>query len=118
MARNWIEVTMEDNSKLYIETAGPALAEGEDPLMTPAASGDGVVRRTEDLLKKSFTQIKNFSVISRCSSGSVSAVCPEEFELEFGVKFAADAGIVISSLSSEANVTIRMKWAKNEECQR
>ena len=85
--------------------------------MTPAASGDGVVRRTEDLLKKSFTQIKNFSDSIAASIRS-SAVCPEEFELEFGVKFAADAGIVISSLSSEANVTIRMKWAKNEECQR
>lgn len=117
MSRNWIEVTMEDNSKLYIETAGPTLAEDEDPLMTPAASGDGVVRRTEDLLKKSFTQIKNFSDSIAASIRS-SAVCPEEFELEFGVKFAADAGIVISSLSSEANVTIRMKWAKNEECQR
>ena len=117
MSRNWIEVTMEDNSKLYIETAGPTLAEDEDPLMTPAASGDGVVRRTEDLLKKSFTQIKNFSDNIAVSIRS-SAVCPDEFELEFGVKFAADAGIVISSLSSEANVTIRMKWAKNEECQR
>lgn len=115
MAQNLIEVTMEDNSKLYIETTSPMLSDGGDPLMVAAASEDGVVKRTEDLLKKSFTQIKNFSD-SIATALKSSAICPKEFELEFGVKFAADAGIIISSLSSEANITIRMKWTKDEEC--
>lgn len=114
MTQNWIEVTMDDQSKLYIETAGPILTETKDSLMVPAASESGTVKKTEELLKKSFTQIKRFSD-GIAASIKGSDICPEEFELEFGVKFAADAGIVISSLSSEANVTIRMKWTKGRE---
>lgn len=111
MGKNLIEITMPDNSKLYIETTSLMPSDSEDPLLVPASSGNGVIKRAEDLLKKSFLQIKNFSD-SISSAIKSSEVCPEEFELEFGVKFAADAGIIISSLSSEANVTIRMKWTK------
>ena len=39
---------------------------------------------------------------------------PDELELEFGIKFAADAGIIISSISSEANLTVKMKWNKEQ----
>lgn len=113
MMQNLIEVTMEDNSKLYIETVGSMLSIGEDPLLAPAASEEGIVKRSEDLLKKAFAQIKTFSN-SIATSLKNSAICPEEFELEFGVKFTADASIIISSLSSEANITIRMKWTKDE----
>ena len=111
MAQSLIEITMADNSKLYIETTGFMSSGSEDPLLVPAASENSVVKRTEELLRKSFTQIKDFSD-SIAASIKNSTVCPQEFELEFGVKFSADAGIVISSLSSEANITIRMKWTK------
>jgi len=111
MGQDLIEITMSDNSKLYIETTVLVPSDGEDSLLMPASSGNGVVKRTEKLLKKSFSQLTDFSN-SIASAIKSSSLCPEELELEFGVKFAADAGIVISSLSSEANVTIRMKWTK------
>lgn len=111
MAHNLIEVAMADNSKLYIETSGLMPPGSEDPVLVPAASMDDPIKRTAEQLKKSFTHIKDFSD-SIAASIQSSAVCPQEFELEFGVKFAADAGIVISSLSSEANIKIRMKWTK------
>lgn len=114
MTQNLIEVTMEDKSKLYIETTSHMLSVSGDPLIVPAASEEGVVKGAGDLLKRSFTQIKNFSD-SIAASLKSSTICPREFELEFGVKFAADAGIIISSVSSEANITIRMKWTKDEE---
>ena len=38
---------------------------------------------------------------------------PNEFEVEFGVKFAADAGIIISSVSSEASIKVTLKWVKS-----
>lgn len=111
MFYNLIEVTMADSSKLYIESADRMPPGNEDPVLVPAASMGNPIRRTAEQLKESFTHIKDFSD-SIATSIQSSAFCPQEFELEFGVKFAADAGIVISSLSSEANIKIRMKWTK------
>lgn len=115
MTKDWIEVIMEDQSKLYIETTGSMPTGGEDSLMVPAASEGSIIKKTEELLEKSFAQIKRFSD-GIATSIKNSDISPREFELEFGVKFAADAGIVISSISSEANVTIRMKWTTDGEC--
>ena len=38
---------------------------------------------------------------------------PDEFEVEFAVKFSADAGIIISSIGTESSVTVKMKWNKD-----
>ena len=60
MTKDWIEVIMEDQSKLYIETTGSMPTGGEDSLMVPAASEGSIIKKTEELLEKSFAQIKRF----------------------------------------------------------
>lgn len=111
--QNLIEVTMANNSKLYIENAVLVSPNNSDSLLIPAASGTSVIKQTEAMLKKSFEQIKEFSDHIATAIRNSSA-CPDEFDLEFGVKFSAEAGIVISSLNSEANVTIHMKWTNKQ----
>ena len=39
----------------------------------------------------------------------------DEVEVEFSVKLSADAGIVISSVSTEASITVKLKWSKEKE---
>jgi Trypsin-co-occurring domain 1 len=39
---------------------------------------------------------------------------PEEVEVEFGVKLSAEAGIILTSTSGEANLKISVKWKKQE----
>ena len=39
---------------------------------------------------------------------------PDETVIEMGLKFSAKAGIVITSVDSEANLKISMKWKKKE----
>lgn len=109
--QNLIEISMDNNTKFYIETVQMPALDENDPLLAPAASGDKVIKKTRDFLKDSFTQIKIFSN-SIAEAIEDSHIRPDELELEFGIKFAADAGIIISSISSEANLTVKMKWNK------
>ena len=39
---------------------------------------------------------------------------PEEIAVEFGVKLSAEAGIILTSTSGEANLKISVKWKKQE----
>jgi hypothetical protein len=36
---------------------------------------------------------------------------PDEFALEFGVKFTAEAGALIARTAVEGNITVKIKWA-------
>lgn len=112
-AQNLIEISMDNNTKFYIEAVQTPALDGNDPLLVPAASGDKVIKKTRDFLKDSITQIKGFSD-NIAEAIEDSRMRPDELELEFGIKFAADAGIIISSISSEANLTVKMKWNKEQ----
>ena len=37
-------------------------------------------------------------------------VAPTEIELEMGIKLSADAGIILASVASEANLSLKLKW--------
>jgi len=39
---------------------------------------------------------------------------PEEVEIEFGVKLATDANVIIARTSGEANFRIALKWSRAE----
>jgi len=112
--RNLIEISLDDSTKLYIEGIDNQISNNDDPLLIPVAAERNVIKKTKDFLDTSFCQIKNFSN-SIAESIKSSDIRPDEFELEFAVKFSADAGIVISSISTEANITIKMTWNKNKE---
>lgn len=108
-----IEVSVEDQIKLYIETDDQQLLDN-DPLMIPIASEEKILKKNRSFLEQSVAQIKGFSSTIANAIKSSDAY-PNEFELEFAIKFAADAGIVISSISSEANIVVKLKWNNNKE---
>lgn len=109
-----IEVSVDDQMKLYIEADEQQLLDDADPLLMPSASEGKIIKKTQSFLEQSVTQIKSFSS-NIAKSIKSSDTCPDEFELEFAVKFAADAGIVISSINTEANIIVKMKWNNNKE---
>lgn len=110
--QNLIEISMDNSTKLYIEVADAPFFDGSDPLLVPVASGEKVTKKAKDFLEDSLTQIKNFSN-GIAEAIKAADIQPDEFELAFGIKFSADAGIIISSISSEANLTVKMKWNKD-----
>lgn len=103
-----IEIPLDNDTKIYLETCGTI--DTSDDLIEPV-SGNRIIHETREFLSGTFEQIKLFS------SGLAESIKgidmqPDEFEVEFSVKFSANAGIIISSLNSEASMTIRMKWEK------
>lgn len=107
---NIIEISMDNDTKLYIEAIHMPTLDDKDPLLVPVASEERVIKKTKNFLDDSLAQIKSFSN-SIAESIKGADFCPDELELEFGVKFVADAGIIISSISSEANLTVKLKWS-------
>lgn len=110
---NFIVVKLDDNTKIYLETAKDDIKE-DGGLFVPILSSGHVIEKTKDFLNNTFEQIKIFS------NGISNAVknmdaSPDEVEVDFSVKFSADVGIIISSASSETGITIKMKWKKSQE---
>lgn len=109
---NFIEVQLDDQTKIYLETAKEDINKGEGGLFAPVASNGRIIEKAKDFLDGAFDQIRTFSTSIARSINNLD-VAPDEFEVEFAVKFAADAGIIISSVSSEASITIKLKWSKS-----
>ena len=101
-----IEIALNSGEKIFIET------EDNSPRQSVSA-GSNIVRESEQYLERSLAQIRAFA---GKISESVKAIPirPDEFEVEFNGKFTAEAGIVFTSLSSEAGVTITLRWTKDE----
>ena len=104
---NLIEIPLDDGASIYLEVAEEAfVGEGQ---FEAISNPDGVIRMTKKYLEGTLRQIR---VFADNIAGAVKdlTVAPDEVELEFSVLFAAKAGVVVSSLSSEASVKIKLKW--------
>jgi hypothetical protein len=95
-----------------LETTKENIELGEDSLFTQISSNGKTIQKTKDFLDNTFSQITAFSGKIADSIKNLDAT-PDEFEFEFAVKFSDDAGIIISSVSSEASITIKLKWTKS-----
>jgi len=114
MKQKLIEVFTDNNTKIYIETADYQVVDDVDSLMMPVASEEKIVKKAKDYLENSIEQIKDFSNSVAKLIKDID-MCPDEFEMDFAVKFATDIGVIISSIGAEANLTVKMKWNKTKE---
>jgi len=102
-----IGVQLDNETKIYLETTDVRTAR-KDPMLEEASAGERVIDKTKEYLDKVLSQVRTFSSSVADSIRNIS----DEVEVEFSVKLAADAGIVISSVSTEASITVRLKWEK------
>ena len=95
------------------ETGDSVLVEVGDPgaLVTRGGrAGDVVVEAGESLEK----------VLGRVGPGlrgivahlRATADCPDEVEVEFGIKLSADSNVIIARAGGEANFRIALKWVR------
>ena len=105
---NLIEISLDENTKIYIESATSDIFDGRQ--FKDVRNSGGIITKANDYFEEALNQIKVFANGVASSVKELSS-SPNEIELEFAVKFAAEAGIVVTSLSSEANITIKLKWS-------
>ena len=108
---NYIELNLDSETKIFLETESGYVKRGNDDFFTPVASNNRIIEKTKDFLENSIKQIKTFTGNISNSIQNLDAA-PDELEVEFSVKFTADAGIIISSVGSETGITIKLKWSK------
>lgn len=104
-----IAVQLDNDTKIYLETADICTSKN-DLMLEEASAGDWVIDKTKEYFDKTLSQIKMFSSSIADSIKNIS----DEVEVEFSVKLTTEAGIVISSVSTEANITVRLKWEKSK----
>lgn len=106
---DFIKIQLDNDVTVYLEAAP---IDESDNLLEPV-TGNRVIQKTKAFLAETFEEIKEFSSgISEAIDGMDFR--PDELEVEFAVKFSADAGIIISSVGTEANITVKMKWKESK----
>ncbi|MFG2576863.1 CU044_2847 family protein [Streptomyces sp. NPDC048481] len=84
-------------------------ADGQGPVMAGRV-GDAV----QDLPRKLGEIIEPVTRTARILIERLSAAGPSEFEMEFGLDLAAEAGAVITKSTVGSHVTVRMTWTRPE----
>src|SRR5581483_9489026 len=104
-----LQFTTEDGDIFFVEA--------DEPVAAPAmrGSGDeatrGVVQTASESFEKALKPLKD---VSNTIISSIKDIVnsPNEVQVEMGLKFSAKAGIILTSLDSEANLKIVLKWTK------
>lgn len=107
-----IAVQVDENTTIFIEASNNDVVHNGS-IFTQASSNAGgkVIQKAKEYFENQVTQIRIFASSISQKLESIDNK-PDEIELEFGIKFGAEAGVIISSASSEANITLKLKWSK------
>ena len=108
-----ISLTLDDGSKLFIEATDTGTSGGAYDPRRPVSTG-GVIEKASDYLDGALSTVQ--ALVGKVAEAVKSSPArPDEFEVEFGVQFSAEAGVVLSSVSTEANITITLHWTNEQE---
>jgi len=109
---NIIQITLDSETKLFVETVN--IKNDDGGAFEHVSNRSRIIEKTKSFIDESMGQISAFAS-SISSSIKNSNASPDEVEVEFAVKFSADAGVIITSVGSEANISIKMKWNKSKD---
>lgn len=76
---------------------------------TPGQAIHDVKGRFEDALEN----VRN-AAVSALKTFRDEVLNPDEVEIEFGVKFNAEAGAVIAKTSAEGHLAVKLTWSRSE----
>jgi hypothetical protein len=94
------------NGKSVLVEAATELGEGLEPIGRPGSIG-----RTVETFQESAERLSSLaSEIADRLRGLANA--PEEISVEFGIKVAADASVVVARTSGEANFKVTLQWQR------
>jgi Trypsin-co-occurring domain 1 len=102
MTTELVAVQLADGSQLMVEVDQPPPPVGVEAV----GLGDGKID-----LGAALEQIKSAAIEVQDKLRSI-AVPPESFELSFGIKLSASAGVILAKAGTEANFTVKMNWSK------
>ncbi|MGB3639673.1 MAG: CU044_2847 family protein [Rivularia sp. (in: cyanobacteria)] len=106
-----VEFALEDGTKFLVEVEKPA---GQTGIPPKPVSRDGGLAVTA--ASKTFNQaLDDVRPVLATVVSKLKDVSPDETEVKFGVKLAANAGVVFTSLGSEVTFEVTVKWKKESK---
>ena len=109
--KNLLQFSDSNGAEFYVEVEDSA-SEGITMRGGPGEESRSLVQNAGANFEKAISPLKSIS--NTIISGLKELVhSPDEVNIELGLKFSAKAGIIITSVDSEANLKIALKWKKN-----
>jgi len=93
-----------DSDYVIIET----VEEGRQGVVAAGRPGE-LVEKAQVSLEEALHHV--LPALKRVTS-TLRGLQPDEFEIEFGIKFNTQVGAMIAAVASEANLTVTVKWNK------
>lgn len=114
MKERIVEFKLADGSTVYIQSG--AIEEGGETDRRLARTG-GSGRKVVEEAKQGFEEA--IRVIRPATEALMSTLReinhPDEVELEFGINFSGQLGVVLASVDSEASLKVKIKWTNPKE---
>ncbi len=105
MKKQFIEYLTEEGIVITVEAEpGPAVPGG-----TTLISGGGTLQKASARFEEALEPLGKISgaIIRKIKDLDTH---PDEISVELGLKFSASAGVILTSVDSEANLKINLKW--------
>ena len=108
--KNLLKFTTETGEEFFIEVSEPSVNQPVRGAVIEESSR-GIIQDAAGSFEKALKPLKE---ISNSIVNSIREIVqsPDEIGVELGLKFSTKAGIIITSLDSEANFKITLKWNK------
>jgi len=105
-----LQLKSNDGSDLFVEVSEVVQNE---PIRGDSSESRGIIENAKESFEKALQPLKEISnSIVNCIKSISSS--PKEVEVELGLKFTAKAGIILTSLDSEAHFRITLKWTNDK----
>lgn len=98
-----VEMPLADGSTVLVEVAD------DEQRLERVGRAPTVIKETAETLEDALSRVKP-AVAAVLAQMRALATPPETIRLEFGVKFAAEAGVVIAKAATEANFRLSLEW--------
>jgi hypothetical protein len=102
---------------LYVEAAASPVQAGEQRAAIETIgkylNGEGRAEGQQPDLESRISPV--IGALKALREKLVAVGTPDEIELEAGLKFVGEAGIVLSKWGSEASISIRITWKKDDQ---
>lgn len=105
VVRKLIEVPLDDGGVVLVE-----VEDHEDGIVRSARPGE-VVATAAESLQASLDRIRPVAGALVAKLRDL-ADRPEEITVEFGIKWSAQAGVIVAQAASEANFKVALRWAR------
>lgn len=114
MEKELAQFKLEDGTAFLVEVDSPQPTRGGSIQRVASVNSGQMVLQATQTLEQALDSIKPVvgTVLSKMKAGLTTPA--DEIEVTFGLKLAAEAGVVFGSVSGDVTFEVKLKWEKDK----